>query len=179
MTKRVKSPRAFASMAMGRRMRPESTIPCTADRLWPNPVVSSFPTRMGTSQRAVGQQVFEVMTQQSLDWFPVTYGEDRVRRVVLEPRVGGQHYEDWGDGHGHLYGEVTVYDPPLRWATRGRVMPGTILDTDYRLREEAGAVVVSVTKVATGPMTKEEAAGIARFGDLTRYAPAIQKLAAS
>jgi len=28
-------------------------------------------------------------------------------------------------------------------------------------------------------MTAEEAAGIARFGDLTRYAPAIQKLAAS
>jgi DNA-binding transcriptional ArsR family regulator len=103
---------------------------------------------------ASAQRTFEVMTQQSLDWFPVTYGEDRVRRVVLEPRVGGQHYEDWGDGRGHLYGEVTVYDPPLRWATRGRVMPGTILDTDYRLREEAGAVVVSVTKVATGPMTR-------------------------
>jgi hypothetical protein len=58
-------------------------------------------------------------------------------------------------------------------------MPGTILDTDYRLREEADAVVVSVTKVATGPMTEEEAAGISRFGDLTGYAPAIQKLAAS
>ena len=128
---------------------------------------------------ASAQRTFEVMTQQSLDWNPVTYGEDRVRRVVLEPRVGGQHYEDWGDGRGHLYGEVTVYDPPLRWATRGRVMPGTVLDTDYRLREEAGAVVVSVTKVATGPMTEEEAAGIARFGDLTGYAPAIQKLAAS
>jgi DNA-binding transcriptional ArsR family regulator len=128
---------------------------------------------------ASAQRTFEVMTQQSLDWFPVTYGKDRVRRVVLEPRVGGRHYEDWGDGRGHLYGEVTVYDPPLRWATRGRVMPGTILDTDYRLREEAGAVVVSVSKVATGPMTEEEAAGIARFGDLTSYAPAIQKLAGS
>lgn len=58
-------------------------------------------------------------------------------------------------------------------------MPGTILDTDYRLREDAGGVVVSVTKVATGPITAEEAAGIARFGDLTGYAPAIQKLAAS
>ncbi len=114
---------------------------------------------------------------------------DQIRtvRLAFELRIeasaqrtfGGQHYEDWGDGRGHLYGEVTVYDPPLRWATRGRVMPGTILDTDYRLREEAGAVVVSVTKVATGPMTEDEAAGIARFGDLTGYAPAIQKLAAS
>lgn len=28
------------------------------------------------------QRTFEVMTRQSLDWFPVTYG--------------GQHYEDWG-----------------------------------------------------------------------------------
>ena len=58
-------------------------------------------------------------------------------------------------------------------------MPGTILDTDYRLREEAGAVGVSVTKVAAGPMTQEGAAGIARFGALTGHAPAIQKLAAS
>jgi hypothetical protein len=50
-------------------------------------------------------------------------------------------------------------------------MPGTILDTDYRLREEASGVVVSVTKVATGPMTAEEAAGVARFGDLTLTFP--------
>jgi hypothetical protein len=33
--------------------------------------------------------------------------------------------------------------------------------------------------VAIGPVRAEEAAGIARFGDLTSYAPAIQKLAAS
>ncbi len=47
MTKRVKSSRAFASMAMGRRMRPESAMPLTAGRLRPNPAVSSFSTRMG------------------------------------------------------------------------------------------------------------------------------------
>src|SRR5580698_4146606 len=29
---------------------------------------------------ASAQRTFEVMTQQSLDWFPHTYGEDRVRR---------------------------------------------------------------------------------------------------
>jgi DNA-binding transcriptional ArsR family regulator len=127
---------------------------------------------------ATAQRTFEVMTQQSLDWFPVTYGADRVRRVVLEPRVGGQHYEDWGDGRGHLYGQVTVYDPPTRWATRGRVSPGTILDTEYELTEDSGAVIVRVRKVAVGPLTEEEAAGIARFGDISDYAPAIQKLAA-
>jgi DNA-binding transcriptional ArsR family regulator len=128
---------------------------------------------------ASAERTFEVMTQRSLEWYPHTYGEERVRRIVLEPRVGGQHYEDWGDGRGHLYGEVTVYDPPARWATRGRIMAGTILDTAYELREESGGVVVSVTKVAVGPITDEEAAAIGRFGDLTGYADAIRKLAAA
>ncbi len=127
---------------------------------------------------APAQRVFEVMTRQSLDWFPHTYGGDRVRRVVLEPRVGGQHYEDWGDDRGHLYGQVTAYDPPRAWATRGRLSPGTIMDTEYELTEEAGVVTVRVTKVAVGPISEQEAAGIAEFGDIRRYAPAIEALAA-
>lgn len=79
-----------------------------------------------------------------------------------------------GDSRGHLYGQVTVYDPPLHWATRGRAVPGT----GYQLREEAAGVVVPVTKVAVGPTTEGEAAGIARYGDLTSHAATIQKLAA-
>jgi DNA-binding transcriptional ArsR family regulator len=128
--------------------------------------------------QASAQRTFEVMTQQVLDWFPHTYGGDRVRRVVLEPRVGGQHYEDWGEDRGHLYGQVTVFDPPRRWATRGRLSPGTILDTEYELTEEPGAVRVRVTKVAVGPITEEEAKGITEYGDIRSYAPAIQALAA-
>jgi hypothetical protein len=109
--------------------------------------------------QASAQQIFEVMTQQVLEWFPHTYGGDRVRRVVLEPRVGGQHYEDWGEDRGYLYGQVTAFDPPSRWATRGRLSPGTILDTEYELTEEPGAVRVRVMKVAVGPITEEEAKG--------------------
>ncbi len=44
--------------------------------------------------------------------------------------------------------------------------------------EEPGAVVVRVTKVAVGPLTEEEAAGIGEYGDLSGYTPAITKLAA-
>jgi DNA-binding transcriptional ArsR family regulator len=124
------------------------------------------------------QRTFEVMTQRSLDWFPHTYGGDRVRRVVLEPRVGGQHYEDWGDGRGHLYGQVTVFDPPGHWATRGRLSPGTILDTEYELTDQPGGVTVRVTKVAVGPISEQEAAAITSFGDIRGYAPAIEALAA-
>jgi hypothetical protein len=54
--------------------------------------------------RASAQRTFEVMTQQVQDWFPHNYGGDRVRAVVVEPRAGGRHYEDWGGENGHLYG---------------------------------------------------------------------------
>lgn len=124
------------------------------------------------------ERTFEVMTQQMSDWRPHTYGGERTRRVVLEPRIGGAHYEDWGAPAGHLYGHVTVYDPPTRWATRGRLSAGTTLDSDYRLTEAGdGAVRVHVVKVAVGPLTEEEAAGIAEHGDFRPYATAIEKLA--
>jgi DNA-binding transcriptional ArsR family regulator len=126
---------------------------------------------------ASAERTFEVMTQQMLDWRPHTYGGERTRRVVLEPRVGGAHYEDWGAPAGHLYGHVTVYDPPTRWATRGRLSDGTILDSDYQLTEDDGAVRVRVTKVAVGPLTEDEAHGIAVHGDFRPYATAIEKLA--
>jgi DNA-binding transcriptional ArsR family regulator/uncharacterized protein YndB with AHSA1/START domain len=127
---------------------------------------------------ASAERTFAVMTQRALDWRPVSYGGQRTRRVVLEPRVGGAHYEDWGGSAGHLYGHVTVYDPPARWATRGRLGAGTTLDSDYQLTELGdGAVRVRVVKVAVGPLTDEEAAGIAEHGDYRPYAGAIEKLA--
>ena len=153
----------------------------TGDRSMPGAIEPIRTVRLAFELRinASAARTFEVMTQQVHRWFPHSFGGDRLRRVVLEPRVGGQHYEDWGDGRGHLYGEVTVYDPPVRWATRGRLMAGTIMDTDYQLTEGPGAVVVRVTKVAVGPMTDEDAAGIGEHGDLRGYAEAIEKLATS
>jgi hypothetical protein len=72
-----------------------------------------------------------------------------------------------------------VYDPPTRWATRGRLSAGTTLDSDYQLTDLGhGAVQVHVVKVAVGPLTEEEAAGIAEHGDFRPCAIAIEKLAA-
>jgi DNA-binding transcriptional ArsR family regulator len=151
----------------GRDAMPTITEPVRTVRL-------AYELRIGAS----AQRTFEVMTGRSLDWFPHTYGGDRVRAVVLEPRVGGRHYEDWGGDQGHLYGQVTLFDPPRAWATRGRLSPGVVLDTEYKLTEEAGPItVVRIIKVAIGPISDEEADGISTFGDLRSYAPAIEALA--
>lgn len=40
-------------------------------------------------------------------------------RVVIEARVGGRFFEDWGDGCGVLYGQLEVMAPPSRLCIRG------------------------------------------------------------
>jgi len=126
--------------------------------------------------RASPERVFRALTEETLAWFPHTYGEERTRAVVLEPRVGGANYEDWGDGMGHLYGHVTVYDRPHGFSTRGRIMPGTILDSEYRLEADGEDTVLTMSKVAVGPMSDEEAASIQTYGDIARFAEPLRAL---
>lgn len=125
------------------------------------------------------ERVFAALTGDTTVWFPHSYGGELTKRVVVEPRVGGAHYEDWGDGQGHLYGHVTQWQPPHRFSLRGRVMPGSILDTAYEITEEDGQSVLRMSKVATGPMTEEEAAGISRFGDIANFADELRKVVES
>ena len=122
------------------------------------------------------ERVFAALTGNTLEWFPHSYGEDRTRRVVIEPRAGGAHYEDWGDGAGYLYGHVTEWDPPHAVALRGRIMSGSILDTRYEIAEDGETSVLRMTKVAVGPMTEEEASGIRRFGDIANFEEALRSV---
>jgi len=117
-----------------------------------------------------------VLVERSREWFPATYGEERVKGIVLEPRIGGAYYEDWGDGRGHLYGVISRYDPPFELAYRGRLEPGTILDTEYELEQQGEETVLRVSKCAVGPISEEEAAGIHRYGDLARNADALRRV---
>ena len=124
--------------------------------------------------RASPERVFDALTTRVREWFPHSYGDDRTQAIVIEPRVGGAHYEDWGGGAGHLYGHVTVWDPPRALALRGRIMPGSMLDTEYELEEDAEDTILRVSKVAVGPMTDEEAAGVRTFGDVSRFEAALR-----
>jgi len=122
------------------------------------------------------ERLFTALTEETLDWFPFTYGEERVEAIILEPRVGGAHYEDWGDGMGHLYGHVTVYDRPHRLSTRGRIMAGTLLDTQYDIEAEGDETVLRMSKVAVGPMSEDEVGSIRTYGDISRFADALRNL---
>jgi uncharacterized protein YndB with AHSA1/START domain len=126
--------------------------------------------------KATPERVYEVLVERSSEWFPATYGEDRVKAIVLEPRIGGAYYEDWGEGRGHLYGNVTRYDPPFQLHFRGQLDLGTILDTEYTLEAAGDETILRVSKVAVGPFTEEEAAGINKYGDIANFETELRKL---
>jgi DNA-binding transcriptional ArsR family regulator len=126
--------------------------------------------------RTTPERLFRALTEETLAWFPHTYGEERTKAVILEPRVGGANYEDWGNGMGHLYGHVTLFDKPNAFATRSRLMPGVILDSEYTLEADGDETVLRVSKVAVGPMTDDEAASISTYGDLARFQDPLRAL---
>lgn len=124
------------------------------------------------------QRVFQALTDpdEILRWFPFTYGENRVKRIVFEPRVGGQQYEDWGEGAGHFYGTVLEWDPPHRVAVRSRLHAGTIMDTVNTVEPTKEGSVLRSSRVVVGPMTDDQAEGIRAHGDLGRFEDAIRRV---
>jgi DNA-binding transcriptional ArsR family regulator/uncharacterized protein YndB with AHSA1/START domain len=126
--------------------------------------------------KATPERVFSAIADESLKWFPMTYGEDRTKRIVLEPHVGGAHYEDWGDGKGHLYGQVLEYDQPNLLTTRGWIHAGTINDTEYKFEREGEETVLKISRVVVGPMTEQEAAGISKYGNIAGFEDALRKV---
>jgi DNA-binding transcriptional ArsR family regulator len=154
---------------------------CRSLEQWEEPLMSTATDQVRTVRvatelrfRATPQRVFDAMTTETLSWFPHTYGGDRVVAVVLEPFVGGRNYEDWGNGAGHLYGHVTGIDAPHSFSTRGRLMPGVIIDSEYEFIAEGPETILRVSKVAVGPMTEDEAGSIGTYGDLNRFADALR-----
>jgi DNA-binding transcriptional ArsR family regulator len=124
--------------------------------------------------RATPERVFAAMTTETLQWFPHTYGEERVVGIVTESRVGGVVKEDWGDGRGHVYSIIQQWDPPRTMTTRGWLGPGVTLDTVTTVEADGDEAVLRVSKVAVGPLTEDEAKGIRRYGGLDNFEQALR-----
>jgi uncharacterized protein YndB with AHSA1/START domain len=63
------------------------------------------------------EQVFDAITVHFGDWWPHRFREGA--KLVLEPRLGGRCFEDWGNGTGAMYAEVTHLEPPVKLCLRG------------------------------------------------------------
>ena len=108
-------------------------------------------------------------------WFQVSYGEERLQRVVNDRRVGGQIYEDWGDGAGKLYGTIGWWDPPAGFSETSDMLGGGItLAHRYEFAEEGDETILRHECSAFGPISDEMARGIEWHGSLETFEPQLR-----
>ncbi len=79
----------------------------------------SLDIQMEIPIQASREKVWEALTQNIVDWWPRDfYVGAQPKGFVLEDRVGGRVFEDWGDGQGLLWATIVVLDRgrQLTWA---------------------------------------------------------------
>lgn len=119
--------------------------------------------------KAAPERVWTAITDEQMDWYPYSYGGERLKRIVTEPGVGGRTYEDWGDGAGILYNTITYWDPPKTIGTRGHLNGGILLEQWMTLEADGDETVIKASTVTFGPITDEMAEGIRSHGDLSLF----------
>lgn len=63
------------------------------------------------------ERVFEALTKDLDSWWPFRFRANG--KMVLECRVGGRCYEDWGESGGAHHGIVVWWEPPHKYAATG------------------------------------------------------------
>jgi hypothetical protein len=120
------------------------------------------------------EYVFEAFLD-SAKWFQVSYGEERLQRMVNERRVGGQIYEDWGDGTGKLYGTIGWWDPPNGYSQTSHMLGrGITLEHRYEFVEDGEQTLLRHLFFGFGPMSDEMVEGIEYHASLETFEPQIR-----
>jgi hypothetical protein len=108
-------------------------------------------------------------------WFQISYGEERLKKVVNDRRVGGQIYEDWGDGTGKLYGTIGWWDPRAGYSQTSQMLGGGITLTHrYEFADAGEGTVLRHDFSAFGPISDEMAEGINSHGSLETFEPQLR-----
>lgn len=82
-------------------------------------VLQAFDTQMEIQIAAPPEKVWKSLTEQTSSWWPKDfYVGGTPRGFIMEPRVGGRVYEDWGDDQGVLWATILVFrrGEQLQWA---------------------------------------------------------------
>jgi hypothetical protein len=120
------------------------------------------------------EKVFEAFLDTE-KWFQISYGEDRLIQLVNERRVGGQIYEDWGEGSGKLYGTIGWWDPPTGYSQTSHMLGGGVTLTHrYEFEEDGDGTVLRHEFSAFGPMSDEMVEGIEFHASLATFEPQLR-----
>jgi hypothetical protein len=117
------------------------------------------------------EEVFEAFLETD-KWFQISYGGERLHQVVNDRRVGGQIYEDWGDGTGKFYGTIGWWDPPAGYSQTSQMLGGGItLAHRYEFEPDRDGTALRHEFSAFGPISDEMAEGINAHASLESFEP--------
>ena len=118
--------------------------------------MNSFQIEQEIVIKAKAEKVYQRLINDVAPWRDQAFS-DAPKAVVLEPKVGGRFYEDFGDGDGALYCTVVhiVKNKKIvlqgAMGMRGAVFGNIALD----LEEQDGATTLKLSHHAFGEVTDE------------------------
>ncbi len=81
-------------------------------------------TKLEITVRADPARVWAALTDEITHWWRKDYYTNpATKRFVLEPKVGGRMYEDWGEGAGLLWYTVVAIEPGKSLRLAGHLFP--------------------------------------------------------
>ena len=105
------------------------------------------PLRLSFVVECSTEHAFRVWTARIDAWWPAdhTVSGEPSATISLEPRVGGRIYELAADGTEHVWGEVTVWEPPQRlgylWHLRRDRADATDVEIRFIAREDGSTLI--------------------------------------
>ena len=83
------------------------------------------PVRKSVTVKASAQRAFEVFTAGFDSWWPRSHhiGKSPMKKAIIEGKVGGRAYSEQEDGTDCPWGEVLVWEPPLRFVLAWKINP--------------------------------------------------------
>src|SRR5205814_6309245 len=88
--------------------------------------------------KASAQRAFEVFTAGFDSWWPRSHhiGKSPMKKAIIEGKVGGRAYSEQEDGTDCPWGEVLVWEPPLRFVLAWKINPDWTYQPDVSKSSE-------------------------------------------
>jgi uncharacterized protein YndB with AHSA1/START domain len=81
-------------------------------------------TRLEITIAATPSRLWTALVDETTHWWPKDYYTNpNTKRFVIEPKLGGKVFEDWGDGAGLMWYTVVGIDPPRTLRLAGNLFP--------------------------------------------------------
>jgi len=106
-------------------------------------------------------RVWKALMEETGQWWPREFFVGpSPKGFIIEPRVGGRMYEDWGNGAGLMWAQVIAYDPPNSIDLLGHLTAqfGGPASTQFRiaLSEKDKGTVLKLSDTVFGRLSDEK-----------------------